>query len=123
MRRNVYRVLVFIFLVCIPCLFVGEFLLPVLRHHGMPPARDLASTGIIIIALLLEPISAIGLWNDKRWGVLILVVATAVFALGWKGLPTDELIILAVTALRFVEVRKERCKAASDHVPHPPTIG
>lgn len=72
---------------------------------------------LALCSLLLQPVSAIGLWRERRWGVVGLVISLVPFAVPpfCVGGAFWPLVILGATGLRFMQIRKERRKVDSDH--------
>jgi hypothetical protein len=105
MGRTVYRVLLVILLVYFPLQGVVDILVVASRHSAHP--SDL-SYKLLVFALLLDPVSAVGLWYERRWGAAILGLSMVLIAFTpmW-GMAFWNLGILGLAGLRFIQARKE----------------
>ncbi len=106
MRRGYYQALLFCFLILSPLVEVSDFL--VVQHNAHGPQNT-----VLLIGLFLQPISAIGLWHDRIWGIVFLLVAMILCVFTVFGGAIGPLIVFALTAIRFVTVKKGQGKAAS----------
>src|SRR4051812_7355540 len=98
--RGCYQALLIIFLVLAPVQAAIDVLVVRSIH---PPAL-----AFLLAGLLLQPASAIGLWCDKTWGALLLIIATALCILTAFGGAIGALIILPLAAVRLYVVRRQR---------------
>jgi hypothetical protein len=94
--KGSYQVALLFFLVLFPLLCTADLLAvrTSLKHDYALPA--------LFVGLALQPISVLGLWSDKAWGVLLLVFATALCLFTVIGAAIGALIVLALTSVRFL---------------------
>ena len=94
--RGSYQVALIFFLVLFPLLCAADFIAirtSIKLHDRFP---------VLFFGLALQPISAVGLWRDKAWGVILLVLAAALSAYEMMGAAIGALIVLLVLAVRFL---------------------
>lgn len=101
MPKWFYRVLVVVFLILTPCKMLAAFA----SSWGELEVHPVVAA--ITISLLLQLISAIGLWCERRWGFRVLLAA---WALGLFVSPVafSPLVMLVITFIRFSEAKMER---------------
>lgn len=103
MRRNFYRFLLVVFAawisMCVPTCLVtlcrADF-----RFDAAPV--------ILLTGMLLLPISVFGLWNDKTWGLVILLGGTGLVLSAGVAMGILHLIVLALAGIRLIQVKRER---------------
>jgi hypothetical protein len=119
--KGCYQALVFLLLVVFPLWsFVG---IVAVRHAAATSSTaDSALTAIqpvklffLCIGLLLQPIAAVGLWNDKVWGALLLLVAIALGAFALPAGSVWAVVMLALATVRLVAVKRRLKKADKTH--------
>ncbi len=100
-----YRVVLLYFLVVTPVLCAVDVyaVRTSLKLHSVIP--------VLFVGLLLQPVSAIGLWRDKAWGTILLLVSTTLCVFTAFGAAIGPLIVLALTAVRFI---LPRCSSRQD---------
>lgn len=96
--KGCYRVVLLVFLILSPFLCVMDLLYT--ERTSLKP--DSAMLPVLFVGLLLQPISAIGLWRDKAWGRVLLLVATTICVFTAFGAAIGPLIVLALTVVRFI---------------------
>jgi hypothetical protein len=110
MSAGFYRVLIVLFIVLGPfIMFCDTICVPgeISGGFGSHPLFFSA----VLISLALQPISAVGLWNARRWGLITLGVAMIlVFAV--PPVAIGAIIVLAASPFRFDEAKIERRKTA-----------
>src|SRR5664279_156844 len=107
MPKGFYRVLIFIFLILCPYIILADIAIPAKMANTI--WDDLKVNPILAamaISLLLQPISAIGLWCERWWGFWILLAAW-VLGLFISPVAFSPLIMLVVTLIRFSEAKIE----------------
>ena len=110
MRQGFYRTLLFLSLI----LFPAWTLLDVLYRPHTLCDKILSDPSWVVplVGFLLLPVSAIGLWDDRKWGMLILIVATALCAFRLIGMAIWAAMILVVTVIRRLELRRTGRRAS-----------
>lgn len=112
MTKGFYRVLIFLFLVVCPGIETVDLIMPARMVDGIE--ADLKANLVlatITISLLLQPISAVGLWRERLWGVWTLLAAW-VFGLFISPVAFSPLIMLVATFVRFSEAKTEHRKTS-----------
>ncbi len=104
MGKACYQVVLLFFLVLSPLLCAID--LCAVRSSLKPDA----AMPVLFVGLLLQPISAIGLWRDKAWGTILLLAATALCVFTAFGAAIGPLIVLALTTVRFILSRCSSCQ-------------
>jgi hypothetical protein len=112
--RGCYQVLLIFFLV----------VAPIQAAIDLQFVRTLHSTtfALLLTGLLLLPTSAIGLWSDKYWGLLLLVIAIGLCLFTSLGGAIGALIVLPLAAFRLHAIkRRKTSRGISENVVSRPT--
>jgi hypothetical protein len=105
MTRGFYRVLIVIFIVFGPMMALIDVLavpLAIPEKFQTYPVLVLTS----LLGIVLQPVSAVGLWNGRRWGFWTLVVA-AVLSLAAPGMALGPIFVLVAAPFRRDEAKME----------------
>ena len=91
-----------ILLVCLP-LYVVLDCIAAFQIRGLPEPY----MAFVPFGLLLQPVSAIGLWNNRKWGIVLLLVSSAISVIGCFG----AILVVAIRITRRIETRSQRKKS------------
>jgi O-antigen/teichoic acid export membrane protein len=102
-------------LILCPFIELADIAVPAIRANTI--WDDLKAHPILaamVISLLLQPISAVGLWYERRWGFWTLLAAW-VLGLVISPVAFSPLIMLAATWIRLSEAKIDRHGKAPPH--------
>jgi len=106
MTRGFYRILVFLFLIVSPGIaFVDLFATPECVSQWLETYPVFAT--MTLIGIGLQPISAVGLWWQWRWGFVVLIVAT-ILSLPSCSMAMGPILVFFATYFRSDEAKCEQ---------------